>query len=94
MEIHKRFFPEILLDNEANYLAMLQGIIESVDEYASMEIIKVPEAYKFRIVPSLPRYNNMLLEEILKLNNLFHIRLDLGKSIKTSSTITFQIELN
>ena len=94
MEIHKRFFPEILLDNEANYLAMLQGIIESVDEYASMEIIKVPEAYKFRIVPSLPRYNNMLLEEILKLNNLFHIRLDLGKSIKTSSTITFQLELN
>jgi len=94
MEIHKRFFPEIILDNEANYLAMLQGIIESVDEYASMEIIKVPEAYKFRIVPSLPRYNNMLLEEILKLNNLFHIRLDLGKSIKTSSTITFQIELN
>jgi hypothetical protein len=94
MEIHKRFFPEILLDNEANYLAMLQGIVESVDEYASMEITKVPEAYKFRIVPSLPRYNNMLLEEILKLNNLFHIRLDLGKSIKTSSTITFQIELN
>jgi len=94
MEIHKRFFPEILLDNEANYLAMLAGIVESVDEYASMEITKVPEAYKFRIVPSLPRYNNMLLEEILKLNNLFHIRLDLGKSIKTSSTITFQIELN
>jgi len=94
MEIYKRFFPEILLDNEANYLAMLAGIVESVDEYASMEITKVPEAYKFRIVPSLPRYNNMLLEEILKLNNLFHIRLDLGKSIKTSSTITFQIELN
>ena len=94
MEIYKRFFPEILLDNEANYLAMLSGVIESIDEYASMEIIKVPEAYKFRIVPSLPRYNNMLLEEILKLNNLFHIHLDLGKSIKASSTINFQIELN
>ena len=94
MEIYKRFFPEILLDNEANYLAMLSGIIESIDEYASMEITKVPEAYKFRLIPSIPIYTNALLQEILKFNNLFHIRVDLGKSIKTCSTITFQIELN
>jgi len=93
MQIHKRFFPEVLLDNEANFLAMLQGIIESIDEYASLEITKVPEAYKFRLAPSLPVYTNMLLQEILKFHNMFSIRIDLGKSIKTSSTISFQIEI-
>lgn len=94
MEIYRRFFPQILLDNEANYLAQLEGIISSVDEYASLEITKAPEAYHFRLVPSLPMYTNMLLQEILKFHNMFSIRLDLSKSIKTSSTINFQIEIN
>ena len=93
MQIHKRFFPEILLDNEANYLAQLEGVISSVDEYASLEITKVPEAYRFRLAPSLPKYTNMLLQEVLKFHNMFDIRLDLSKSIKTSSTINFQIEI-
>jgi len=92
MEIYKRFFPEILLDNEANYLAQLEGIVSSVDEYASLEITKTSEAYHFRLIPSLPKYTNMLLQEVLKFHNLFSIRLDLGKSIKTSSTINFNIE--
>jgi hypothetical protein len=93
MQIHKRFFPEIIQDNDENYIAMLQGIIESVDEYASLEITKAPESYKFRLAPSLPVYTNMLLQEILKFHNMFSIRLDLSKSIKTSSTINFQIEI-
>jgi len=93
MQIHRRFFPEILLDNEANYLAQLEGIISSVDEYASLEITKAPEAYHFRLAPSLPKYTNLLLQEVLKYHNLFNIRLDLSKSIKTSSTINFQIEI-
>ena len=94
MQIHKRFFPEILLDNEANYLAQLEGVISSVDEYASLEITKAPESYHFRLAPSLPKYTNMLLQEVLKFHNMFSIRLDLSKSIKTSSTINFQIEIN
>ncbi len=52
------------------------------------------DSYTFRLVPSLPKYNNMLLEEILKFHNLFQIKLDLSKSIKASATISFQISLN
>lgn len=94
MQIHKRFFPEIILDNDAVYLAQLEGIISSVDEYASLEVTRAPEAYHFRLVPSLPKYTNMLLQEVLKFHTMFNIRLDLSKSIKTSSTINFQIEIN
>ena len=93
MQVSRRFFPEILLDNEEVYINHLTGVIESVDELANLEITKTPAAYHFRLAPSLPKYNNMLLEEILKFHNLFGIRLDLSKSIKTSNTLNFSIIL-
>lgn len=93
MQINRRFFPEIILDNEQVYFSHLEGVIESVDELASLEIIKTPTAYHFRLAPSLPRYNELLLQEILKLHNVFHIRLDISKSIKSSGTINFNITI-
>ena len=94
MTISKRFFPEIMQDNEIAYFAHLEGVINSVDELSSLEITKTPTAYHFRLVPSVPKYNPMLLEELLKLHNVFHIKLNLSKSIKTSATIAFEINLD
>jgi len=93
MQINKRFFPEVMQDNETMYFAHLQGIIDSVDELSTMEITKKPTAYHFRIATSLPKYNDLLLEEILKFHNMFHIKLNMSKSIKSSATITFEINL-
>lgn len=94
MRINKKFFPSVMLDNEELYFSHLEGIIDSVDELSIMEITKTPHAYLFRLVPSLPKYNPMLLEELLKFHNLFHIKLNLSKSIKTSATINFEITLD
>ena len=94
MQINKKFFPEVMQDNELAYFAHLEGIISSVDELAIMEVTKNPESYHFRIATSIPAYNEMLLQEILKLHNIFQIKLDLSKSIKSSATIVFDIELN
>jgi hypothetical protein len=94
MLISKRFFPKVLPDNEIAYFAHLEGVISSVDELALLEVTRNPNSYHFRLVPSLPKYNNMLLEEILKLHNLFQLHLNLSKSIKSSATITFEINLN
>ena len=93
MQVNRRFFPAITLDNDENYFAHLEGVISSVDELASLEIVKAPNAYRFRLAPSLPKYSEMLLQEILKLHNMFHIRLNLSKSIKSSGVIAFEIEL-
>lgn len=93
MTISKRFFPEVMPDNELAYFAHLEGVINSVDELSTLEITKNPKSYHFRLVPSLPKYNPMLLEEILKLHNIFHIKLNLSKSIKASATIAFEIDL-
>jgi hypothetical protein len=94
MELVKKFFPTVLPDNEDTYFASIKGVIESVDELCSLEIIKTPTCYRFRLAPSLPKYTNLLIEEILKFHNLLNIRLDMGKSIKTSAVITFSVTLN
>jgi hypothetical protein len=94
MTVSKRFFPEVMPDNEIAYFAHLEGVINSVDELSSLEITKNPHSYHFRLAPSLPKYNELLLEEILKLHNIFKIKLNLSKSIKSSATITFEINLD
>jgi len=93
MQVNKKFFPQVMQDNEIAYFAHLEGVISSADELSTLEITKAPHSYHFRLAPSLPMYNDMLLEEILKFHNMFKIRLDLSKSIKSSATITFEINL-
>jgi len=93
MQINKKFFPQVMQDNEIAYFAHLEGIISSIDELSTLEITKNPNSYHFRLAPSLPMYNEMLLQEILKFHNMFKIRLNLSKSIKSSATITFEINL-
>ena len=94
MEINKKHFPKVMQDNDETFLAHLEGVISSVDELCSLEITKSLESYRFRIACSLPKYNNMVIEEILKFCNMFKIRLDMSKSITTSSVITFEINLD
>jgi hypothetical protein len=93
MTVSKRFFPEVMPDNEIAYFAHLEGVINSVDELSTLEITRNPYSYHFRLAPSLPKYNEILLEEILKLHNIFQIKLNLSKSIKSSGTISFEINL-
>lgn len=87
----RKHFPELIPDNEEIYLRMLQGVIESVDELSSLQIMRMPKGYYFRLSPSIPSYTNPLIEEVLKLSNMFGIRMDLSKSIKTTGNITFKI---
>jgi DNA-binding phage protein len=94
MEVSRRHFPKVMQDNDEVFIAHLEGVIGSVDELCSLEITKGADSYRFRIAASLPKYNNMLIEEILKFCNMFKIRLDMSKSIKTTSVITFEINLD
>jgi hypothetical protein len=94
MQINKKFFPEVMQDNELAYFAHLEGIIDSIDELSTLEITRNPKSYHFRLAPSMPRYTEMLLKEILKFHNLFQIKLNISKSIKTSGSIVFEINLD
>jgi len=94
MEVHRKHFPSLIPDNEEMYISMLSGVLESVDELSILQITRLRDSYLFRLSPSIPSYNNALIEELLKFHNLFKIHLDMSKSIKTSGVLTFQIHLN
>lgn len=93
MQILAFNFPSVISDNDSMYISYLLGIIDSVDELSHLEIIYSPKGYSFRISPSLPKYNNSLIKEIIDFNNLFHIKVDFSKSIKTTGTLSFNINL-
>ena len=84
----------VLPENELTYLGHLQGVIESVDELSTMEVTKSPDTYIFRITTSTPAYSQPLLKSILDFHSLLNIHLELSKSIKNNSTISFVISLN
>lgn len=94
MEFIKKYFPSVLPENEEVYFASLQGVIESVDELSSLEITKTPTNYNFRLIPSLPKYTNLLIQELTKFHNIIGIRFDMSKSIKTTATISFKVKIN
>ena len=82
-----------MLDNDAAYIGNLVGVVESVDELSSLQIIRTTQSWHFRLAPSIPLYLEPLLHAILKLNTVYGIHLDLSKSMKACSTITFDIPL-
>jgi hypothetical protein len=81
-------------DNDEVFIDKLLGTIESIDELSSIEIINKESSYHFRIAPSIPKYLEPILYEILTFVNMFGIKLTLGKSMKTSSIITFDIDIS
>lgn len=93
MIIITKFFPEIIQDNDMIYFARLEGLIESIDELSSLQITRNTNAYHFRLAPSHPKYIESLFKEILNFHNLYSIRLNISKSIKTTGTISFEITL-
>ena len=93
MQLYTKFLPEVMRDNDVVYFLHLEGIIDSVDELAILEVTKVPRGFHFRLVPSTPRYTNSIIEEILRFHTMLNIRLDMSKSIKSSGTSVFDISI-
>lgn len=93
MQLYKIGFPAIVPDNELAYFQMLQAVIESVDELSELRAVKKPAAVAFVLTPSAARYTQALLQGILSYHTLLGIQLTLSKSIRTTSTIQFEIAL-
>ena len=94
MIVEKKNFPKIMRNNDELYFSHLIGIIESVDELSTMLILKDGNKYIFKISPSIPKYTNPIIDELFKFHNKYNIRLDMSKSIKTTATIAFKIDLD
>lgn len=83
----------IIRDNDRQYFYLLEGVIDSVDELAQMLVSASPTRYYFRILPSNSAVTDLLVDEILALNNLVGIQLHLSKSIKSTASISFYLDI-
>ena len=93
MQVERKYFPDILPDNEEAYFQHCIGVMESVDELATLQISKLLTGYQFRLAPSIPKYTEFLIQEILKLHNMYKIHVDMSKSIKSTAIISFTVNL-
>jgi len=93
VEVQIKIF-HILPENDKLYFAQLKGVIESVDELAAMQITETSYSYNFRLAPSLPKYTNNIIHALTQFHNTLGIRLDFSKSIKTTGSINFKINLS
>ena len=91
MRIEKVNFPKIIPDNDDMYLALLEALINSVDETAVVEATQKLSGIHVRISPSLPRHSQLLLTTIRDFHYMLGIRIEFSKSIRTSSIINFTI---
>lgn len=91
MKIIKKYFPSEIPDNETNYFQLLEGYIDSIDELSSLQITRQRDKYQFRLASSSPKYNSLLINELIRFHTLLGIHLSLSKSMKTTSTIFFTI---
>lgn len=94
MRVVKVGFPSILLDNESTYFSYLVGYIESIDSNCTVQITKKPTGINIRISPSEPKYASNIIVAVKQFHNLFGMNLDFSKSMKTSVTINFNINLD
>jgi len=92
VEVQTKFFG-ILTENEALYFAQLKGVVESVDEFSSLQLIKAPDHLNVRLSPSLPKYTNNIINALTQFHNTLGMRIAFSKSIKTTGAINFKLFL-
>lgn len=92
MTIEFHNFPLILPDNEQQYFNIFEGVISSIDSNASVVINKGITEMCFRISPSEPKYSQIILRDVLNFNNLMGIKIEMSKSIRLTSSVSFNIQ--
>lgn len=91
MKVYFKDVPSTIPDNERSYFNLLEGVLNSTDEFSTMEIRRNPTNYLFRISTSAPSYLVPIIQRLNEFHNMLGIRLTYSKSIKNSSALSFSI---
>lgn len=83
----------LIPDNDNNYFHLLESVINTKDELSTLEIRRNLNSYNFRIAVSAKEYLIGLIEELNNLHNLIGIKVDFSKSMKSTSSVSYKINL-
>lgn len=92
MQIKTKNFPSVMKDNDLQYLAFIEAILNSVDELSSVEVTNKPNGVSVRIAPSHPKYSKNILKAIKDTHYFLGIRVEFSKSMKASHSIEYLLE--
>lgn len=85
-------FPAIIPDNEMSYFSFLMGYIESIDVECTVQVTrKLDQGINVRIAPSHPMLLETLIQKVKDFHNLYGIKVDFSKSMKTGININYTI---
>ncbi len=93
MIITKQGFTSIVPDNELAYYRHVQAAIESIDPDSTLLLNKGVANISIRLSPSHPKFINDLISVLNNIHNALSLRVTYSKSMKTSCTINYQINL-
>lgn len=92
MKVEYKFLG-VINDNDSSYFSMLEGLCDSIDPDSAMTVIKGSNGYHFRLIPSSSNSIDHLVREITTLSSMVGVQLELSKSIKSTSVISFFLSL-
>lgn len=91
MTLQKRHFPAILDDNTETYFRHLEGIINSIDYNATVEVTRKLSGVNIRVAPSEMKFLPLLIKDIERVHNNLGLRMEYSKSMKSSGTINYNL---
>lgn len=93
MIVEKVNFPPVIPDNETTYLNYMEGLISSVDNDATMTMLKsIDGSLTVRICPSEFATFNEILLVVKRFHTMLGIQVEFSKSMKAGNNITFKIK--
>jgi len=83
----------IISDNSALYLMFLNAVIAHADPEAILKISKEVDKLRIVINPSEASFREDILENVLAMHKIFHIKPEFAKSTKIQKNLFFNISL-
>lgn len=83
----------VIDDNSIMYLIFLNAVVRHADPDANIRIEKHKETLQVTVFPAVPEFRQALLENILSMHKLLHLRTNFAKSTKMMKSLSYEIDL-
>lgn len=89
MTIIKLGIPQVLPDNDVQYMAYISRVIARTDDHAEVTIVKGLRTYAYNIIPSDPGLKERLITELRIANEALQVPVEFSRTMNLSQAIHF-----
>ncbi len=89
MTIIRLGIPEVMPDNDVQYMTFIQRVIQRVDDAAEVTIVRGLRTYAYNIIPSDPGFKNALVNELRIANDALNVPVEFSRTMNLSQAIHY-----